>query len=212
VTYDPGNPDMYRPASAQDETRPMGSPDPTVPLGPPQDPYAQPPYATQPDPTRPFPAPPVAGPPTPVPPHIASPYPTHPSPAQPYSAQPYPAQPYSGQPYSPEPAAALVPTFPYHPPSTQQLSDKSKITAGLLQLVLGFLFALGGVGRLYAGQTALGVVQLAASVVAWSMFWCGFLLFIPFAGYIAIWLWFVIDGIVLLAGRPVDGQGRLLRS
>ena len=29
--------------------------------------------------------------------------------------------------------------------------------------------------------------------------------------YGAIWLWFVIDGIVMLAGRPVDGQGLPLR-
>jgi len=32
------------------------------------------------------------------------------------------------------------------------------------------------------------------------------------AVYGAAWLWFVVDGIVLLAGHPRDGQGRLLRT
>ena len=95
----------------------------------------------------------------------------------------------------------------------QPLSDKSKVIAGLLQLVLGFLFTLGGVGRLYAGNTSLGIGQLVASVIGWLTFWCGFFaFFIPWIAWFGIWLWFVIDGIVMLAGRPVDGQGRLLRS
>ena len=71
------------------------------------------------------------------------------------------------------PATAPLPV-PYAPaaaygydPSGQPLSDKSKIVAGLLQLLLGFFFALGGVGRLYAGHTGLGVAQLVTSVVGW---------------------------------------------
>jgi hypothetical protein len=91
-------------------------------------------------------------------------------------------------------------------------SDKSKVTAGLLQLLPGFLVALGGLGRLYAGNTTLGVTQLVATVVGWLSFWCGFLLIVPFVISGAVWLWFVIDGIVMLAGRPVDGQGRPLRA
>jgi hypothetical protein len=93
-----------------------------------------------------------------------------------------------------------------------QWSDKSKVTAGLLQLVPGFLMGLGGIGRLYAGHTALGAVQLGATLFGWLSFWCGFFLVVPFFLFIGVWFWFVIDGIVLLAGRPVDGQGRLLRS
>jgi hypothetical protein len=115
-------------------------------------------------------------------------------------------------------AAVVMVPVGFDPVTGAPLSDKSKITAGLLQLLLGFVFALGGVGRLYAGHTTLGVIQLLASVVGWVMFWCGFLTvvlvvgIVPFMIYGAIWLWFVIDGIVLMAGRPVDGQGRLLRS
>jgi hypothetical protein len=108
-------------------------------------------------------------------------------------------------------------TYGFDPVTGQALSPKSKVVAGLLQLLPGFIFALGGIGRLYAGNTTLGVIQIVVSLVGWTMFWCGvianvFVLFLPFLVYGAIWLWFVIDGIVMLAGRPVDGDGRLLRT
>ncbi|MEV4411363.1 hypothetical protein [Catellatospora sp. NPDC049609] len=114
-----------------------------------------------------------------------------------------------GASHLPVPAQHLIEVDPL---TGAPLSDKSKLVAGLLQLLPGFLLGLGGIGRLYAGHTALGVVQLAATVVGWACFWCGFLLFFPFLIYGAVWMWFVIDGIVLMAGRPVDAQGRLLRG
>jgi hypothetical protein len=147
------------------------------------------------------------------------------------SAPPPPVDPYrSADPYpvSGTPATAPLPSPHAPPPASyggygataygydqvtgQALSDKSKVVAGLLQIVLGFLFTLGGVGRLYAGNTAVGMVQLAASLVAWASFWCGFVAGFPFVLWFGIWLWFVIDGVMMIAGRPVDGQGRLLRS
>lgn len=91
-------------------------------------------------------------------------------------------------------------------------SDKSKIVAGLLQILPGFILGLGGIGRLYAGHTMLGLIQLVATVIGWISFWCGFFTGFTFVIFGLAWLWFVIDGIVLLAGRPVDGQGRPLRS
>src|SRR4051794_29419688 len=99
--------------------------------------------------------------------------------------------------------------LPYEmdPLTRQPISDKSKVAAGLLQLLPGILLGLGGIGRLYAGQVTLGVLQLVATVVGWVSFWCGFALLLPFFVYFACWVWFVVDGIVLLAGRPVDGQG-----
>jgi hypothetical protein len=156
--------------------------------------------------------PPVSVPPVPsAPPTLQYPAVTYP----PVSGTPAPLP----VPYAP-PAAAGYGQPAYgsgvarvDPLTGQLLSDKSKVTAGLLQLVLGFLFTLGGVGRLYAGNTTIGVIQIVATVIAWSSFWCGFVLFfIPWFFWGAIWVWFVIDGIVMLAGRPVDGQGRLLRS
>jgi TM2 domain-containing membrane protein YozV len=126
-------------------------------------------------------------------------------------------------PYPPAPAAYLA-ANPYQqqyvvmgvgygvdPVTGQPYSPKSKVTAGLLQLLPGFIFGLGGIGRLYAGNTTIGVVQLAATVLGWISFWCGFVLVLPFLIYGAIWLWFVVDGIVMLAGRPVDGQRLPLR-
>jgi TM2 domain-containing membrane protein YozV len=220
---------MYGSAARAEDTRRLELPDPPSPPTPhsQQDTYRQQPFLD--DPYQP----PYPNSPYPPPPDQTRPYPTTPDQAQPYSAQPYgqPAgqalQPYSAQPWSAQPAA-----HPYLPPSAAvmmvpvgidpltgaQLSDKSKIVAGLLQLILGFIFGLGGVGRLYAGHTALGVVQLLVSFVGWGLFWCGLITagvligFIPLMMYGVIWLWWVIDGIVLLAGRPTDGQGRLLRS
>lgn len=161
---------------------------------PPSDPYSSPPVPSAPPgpwhvPTTPAPS---APPPVVYPPVSGSP-----------ATAPFPTTSY-------QPQAGDV--YGYDPVSGQPLSDKSKIIAGLLQLVPGFIFGLGGIGRLYAGHTSLGIAQLVATFVGWASFWCGFVLAFPFFIFIGAWLWFVIDGIVLLAGRPVDGKGRLLRT
>jgi TM2 domain-containing membrane protein YozV len=72
------------------------------------------------------------------------------------------------------------------------LSDKSKLTAGLLQIFLGSL----GVGRFYLGYTTIGVLQLVVSFAT-----CGI-------GSI----WGLIDGIMILIGNVPDPQGRTLRE
>ncbi len=185
----------------------------------PYDPYraADNPQSSPQPPPSPLPPPSAPAYPAPVDPY-APPVPSAP-PTINYSAVPpvpsapptmvYPPVSASPVPYAPQPAAYVV-GMPY---GVSVVSDKSKVTAGLLQLVLGFVFTLGGVGRLYAGHTAVGVIQIVASVVAWSAFWCGFVtFFFSWPLWIGAWLWFVIDGIVLLAGRPVDAQGRPLRS
>ena len=56
------------------------------------------------------------------------------------------------------------------------------------------LFLPIGIGRLYAGHTGIGIAQLLLTV---------------FFGIGVIWAF--IDGIVILAGRPTDGNGRPLR-
>jgi len=152
--------------------------------------------------------------------------------ASPNYPDPYQQQPMSGPPYYPAPLSPAAQPNPYGPampygavtpyggpapygvdPVTGlPMSDKSKVVAGVLQLLPGFLLGLGGIGRLYAGQTTLGVIQVVASVVGWVSFWCGFLLVLPFFITIGVWLWFVVDGIVMLAGHPADGAGRPLRS
>lgn len=92
---------------------------------------------------------------------------------------PAPVAPVVAAPFGREPATGL----PY--------SDKSKVAAGVLQVVLPF-----GVGRFYTGHTGIAVAQLLVTLVTF--------------GLGAIWSF--IDGIVLLAGRPTDPHGRPLRS
>lgn len=156
-----------------------------------------------------------------------------PSQGDPY--QPYPPQ----APGYPPPANLPVPSSgpsAYYPPpqgypsmpmtgipQMDGYSDKSKMTAGLLQLLLGGLLTLGGIGRLYAGQKSMGTIQLVVSGCLWLLGICGIIAeFVTFGWatlvtwmigivWCPIWVWFVVDGILMLTGQPRDGQGRLLR-
>lgn len=97
----------------------------------------------------------------------------------------YPA----AQPGYPAPQAGYP--APYGQPA-YGWSDKSKTTAGLLQILLGSF----GVGRFYLGYTGLGIAQIA---VVWLT--CGI------GG-----IWTLIDGIMMLTGKVPDSQGRPLRD
>jgi TM2 domain-containing membrane protein YozV len=141
------------------------------------------------------------------------PYPEQPE-GQPYSpeGQPYnpEAQPYSspGQPYNPagqQPYSPVgqPPPYPPVPPGApgwspgfdaygQPLSDKSKLTAGLLGIFLGSF----GVGRFYLGYTGIGIAQIAATWLT-----CGI------GG-----IWPLIDSIMILVGKVPDAEGRTLRE
>ena len=179
-----------------------------------------------------------------APPYSGQPYSGQPNserpPGPPYSEQPNPGQPYPLRPTVSYPVAwrppgPVAPTyapaayggagtyggaapFGIDPRTGHAFSDKSKVSAGLLQLLPGFFLGLGGIGRLYAGNSGLGTIQLITTFVAWVAGCLGValsvfivplvFLFVPFAA----WVWFVVDGIVILAGHPTDGQGRPLRS
>ena len=67
-------------------------------------------------------------------------------------------------------------------------SDKSKVVAGILQLLLGGV----GAGRWYIGSNGIAIAQLLT---------CG-----------GLGVWSLIDGIIMLTGNPVDGKGRPLRQ
>jgi TM2 domain-containing membrane protein YozV len=97
------------------------------------------------------------------------------------------AVPPAAAPYAP---AQYDPAAPYgHDPVTgRPYSDRNKVVASLLQLFLPF-----GVGRFYSGHTGIAVAQLLLTPV--------------FIGVI----WSFIDGILMLAGRPTDREGRPLR-
>lgn len=103
----------------------------------------------------------------------------------------YPGQqPYSG----PQPGAQHNPAAPYgvHPRTGLPYSDKQKLVAGLLQILLGGF----AVGRFYTGHTGMAVAQLA---VTWLT-----------CGIGAIWP--LIDGIMMLVGDDItDANGLPLR-
>lgn len=108
-----------------------------------------------------------------------------------------PAQQPPGYPQYPAPGGYLDPTAPYgrHPVTGEPLSDKSKVVAGLLQLI--GLFGVVGIGRIYLGNTGLGVLQLIVGLVTLG---------------IGAFIWGVIDAILILTGRVRDRQGRPLRD
>jgi TM2 domain-containing membrane protein YozV len=91
----------------------------------------------------------------------------------------------------------MDPLAPYgrHPLTGEPYSDKSKVIAGLLQLLglVGFV----GFGRIYLGQTGLGVAQLIVGLVT-----CG----------IGAWIWGIIDAIMIFTGSVRDTVGRPLRD
>lgn len=87
-----------------------------------------------------------------------------------------------------------VPAAPYgiDPRSGEPYSHRSKVVAGLLQILVPFL----GIGRFYTGHVGMAICQILVSV-----FTCG-------VGT----LWPFIDGIVLLLSDSRDAQGRPLRG
>ncbi|SFB23495.1 TM2 domain-containing protein [Amycolatopsis marina] len=94
-------------------------------------------------------------------------------------AAPTPPQPRYAAPPAYRPAAQVPVTT----------SDKSKIVAGVLQIVLPF-----GVGRFYTGHAKMAVAQLLVTLVTFGL------------GA----LWPLIDGILLLVNGGQDGHGRQL--
>ncbi len=87
------------------------------------------------------------------------------------------------------PMARPVAVQPYGYNRTLHLprSDKSRTVSGILQLIIP------GVGRMYLGYAALGVIQ--------------FILCFCLVGF----FWSIIDGIMILSGKVgIDGYGRAL--
>jgi len=113
-----------------------------------------------------------------------------------------PAPPAYGGGYAP----AGAPVYGFDPVTGTPWSDKTRTTAGLLSLLLPMV-GVCGVGRLYAGQVGIGLAQLLG-------FFVGVLLMFVLIGFViapAVWLWSVIDGILLLANGGKDAYGRMLR-
>ncbi|GFG49081.1 hypothetical protein CQY20_25730 [Mycolicibacterium agri] len=123
-----------------------------------------------------------------------------PSPQQPQYQPPPPG--YGQQPpgYPPPgqyPPVYTDPTAPYgrHPVTGEPLSDKSKLVAGLLQLI--GLFGLVGIGRIYLGYTGLGIAQLVVGLIT-----CG----------IGAIVWGIVDAVLIFTDKVRDPEGRPLRE
>lgn len=112
----------------------------------------------------------------------------------PYSTPPPPPSPGT----SPFPPAAPPRTFgdvtptqvpPNYLSFNVARSDKSRTLGGVLQLLIP------GVGRMYMGYAAIGVLQLVLAM-------CG-----------VGWIWSIVDGVIILAGGVrMDGYGRQLND
>jgi TM2 domain-containing membrane protein YozV len=104
----------------------------------------------------------------------------------PYAA-PGPTHPYSSQ-YS-GPAYPLVPGSPY---AMVPVSPKSRVAAGILNIVIP------GAGRLYLGYHTIGILELLAALAS------------PWCCYLSL-AWGIVDGVIILTGGVShDGQGLLL--
>ena len=95
------------------------------------------------------------------------------------------------------PPAYVDPAAPYgrHPFTGEPLSDKSKTVAGLLQLI--GLFGIVGIGRIYLGNTGLGIAQLVVGLLT-----CG----------IGAVVWGIVDAVLIFTDKVRDSQGRPLRD
>ncbi|MCW2919233.1 MAG: hypothetical protein JWN52_7301, partial [Actinomycetia bacterium] len=118
---------------------------------------------------------------------------------QPGYPQQQPGYPQQQPGYPPQQGGyAPVPTGPHGSPygvdpvTGEPLSDKTKMVAGLLQILLGGF----GAGRFYTGHTGLAFGQIAATWLT-----CGI------GG-----IWPLVDGIMILVNGGTDAQGRKLRD
>ncbi|MEY8016578.1 NINE protein [Mycobacterium servetii] len=124
---------------------------------------------------------------------------TDPSWGDPGSGAPPPPPPGYPPPYHyyPAPGPYFDPSAPFgrHPLTGQPFSDKSKVVAALLQL-LGLL-GLVGLGRIYLGQTGLGIAQLIVGLAT-----CG----------LGAVIWGIVDAVLILTDKVSDPEGRPLRD
>ncbi|MFC4949007.1 DUF1707 domain-containing protein [Pseudonocardia sp. GCM10023141] len=86
------------------------------------------------------------------------------------------------------PTAVVPAPYGIEPHTGMPYSDRSKVAAGVLQILLPF-----GVGRFYSGHIGMGIAQLVLSFIGIGV------------------LWSFLDGILILLGRPIDPYGRPLR-
>lgn len=92
----------------------------------------------------------------------------------------------------------IIPAYMSYPPAPYYAPVRSRIVAGLLGILFGWL----GVHRFYLGYTSIGVVQLLMGTVI-ALFTCGISL-------VFVAIWGAIEGILCLFGGLRDADGRPL--
>ena len=124
----------------------------------------------------------------------------------PYGQGQYGAPQYGGPQYQP-PQYSQPPQQPYYPPQYNVppagYTQKSRLAAGLLAIMLGFL----GIHNFYLGFTSRGVAQLVISLVG-GVVTCGL-------ATLAVVVWAFVEGVMLLSASPsrmYDGHGVILRD
>lgn len=122
-----------------------------------------------------------------------------------YGNQPtyLPPQPYYSYPVGYQGVGPDAP-FGRDPITGEPLSDKSKVAAGLLQILLGGF----GAGRFYIGSNGVAVAQLLLLIFGWLTVVLG----IGVLVLLGLGVWVLVDGIVMLVGNAKDGNGRRLRN
>ncbi|WOC12862.1 hypothetical protein [Gordonia sp. MP11Mi] len=108
-----------------------------------------------------------------------------------------PLPPVPVQPMQPHPQGQPYPHGGVDPSTGIPFSDKTKVAAGLLQLFLGGL----GAGRWYVGTYGIAATQLILWIVGWLLSFV--IIGIPIL--IGVWLWVLIDAIMMFTGSVRDG-------
>lgn len=81
--------------------------------------------------------------------------------------------------------------------------EKSKLVAGLLAIFLGHI----GLHEFYLGEKQKGLYKIIASVIsAVLVVFVG----IGFIGFVAIWVWNIIDAVKIFQGKVTDADGNEL--
>jgi TM2 domain-containing membrane protein YozV len=129
-------------------------------------------------------------------------------PPQPGYPQQYPYPVNSSYPYPgyPSPGCGADPQAPFgrDPATGMPLSDKSAVTAGLLQLFLGVF----GIGRFYIDSTQIAVLQLGLGLFGFvTTLFC----FFGFPVLLGVGVWALVDAIMMFTGSVKDNYGRKLR-
>jgi len=114
-----------------------------------------------------------------------------------------PAYPYQGY---PSPGYAADPQAPFgrDPATGMPLSDKSAVTAGLLQLFLGVF----GVGRFYIDSTQIAIAQLCLGIFGIVF---GLFCLVGLPVLLGVVIWALVDAVMMFTGSVNDNYGRKLR-